>query len=248
MEFQKARVFTALNADELKIGSKVIVGDTVEALRNRVQNGTTPLTLSEIRRDSYERRFRVEEYTEPESVFSFVYLISGPEIKDWIVYIHRKNPDNYYLTSCRSDAWETVQKDYNAKTKLFEGTYKECDKWYESRRHFSDVMAAWEDGKTIQYYSRNSWEDCCNNKPSWDIDVEYRIKPEGLKWTDLKIGDIIRYDNKVAMVTAIDTNPNTTSHIYTYDWMFDDDLEECEKVELNETTYPTIRPSLTHIL
>ena len=132
MEFDKSKVYTALNADELKVGSKVIVGDTVDALRNRVQNGTTPLTLSEIRRDSYERRFRVEEYTEPESVFSFVYLISEPEV---------------------------------------------------------------------------------------------------LKWTDLKIGDTIRYNNITTMVTAIDDNPSTMSHIYGYDWISDDELEDYEKVE-----------------
>ena len=81
MEFQKERVFTALNADELKIGSKVIIGNSIEALRNRVQNGTTPLTLSEIRSDYYGKRFRVEEYTETDSAYSFVYLISEPEEK-----------------------------------------------------------------------------------------------------------------------------------------------------------------------
>lgn len=45
MEFLKERVYTALNADGLKIGSKVIIGDTIEGLRNRVHNGTSPLTL-----------------------------------------------------------------------------------------------------------------------------------------------------------------------------------------------------------
>ena len=29
MEFDKSRVYTALNADELKVGSQVIVGDSV---------------------------------------------------------------------------------------------------------------------------------------------------------------------------------------------------------------------------
>ena len=80
MEFDKAKVYTALNADELKVCSKVIIGNTIEALRNRVQNGTTPLTLSEIRSDRYEKRFKVAEYEE-DSVFSFIYLISEPEEK-----------------------------------------------------------------------------------------------------------------------------------------------------------------------
>ena len=37
MEFDKSRVYTAVNADELKIGSKVICADTVKALRKKVQ-------------------------------------------------------------------------------------------------------------------------------------------------------------------------------------------------------------------
>lgn len=79
MEFDKAKVYTALNADELKVGSRVIIGNTIEELKNKVQNGTTPLTLSEIRSDFYEKRFKVEEYED--SVFSFIYLISEPEEK-----------------------------------------------------------------------------------------------------------------------------------------------------------------------
>ena len=37
MEFDKSRVYTAVNADELKIGSKCIFADTVKALRKKVQ-------------------------------------------------------------------------------------------------------------------------------------------------------------------------------------------------------------------
>lgn len=80
MEFDKAKVYTALNADELKVGSKVIIGNTIGELKNRVQNGTTPLTLYEIRSDCYEKRFKVEEYKE-DSVFSYIYLVSEPEEK-----------------------------------------------------------------------------------------------------------------------------------------------------------------------
>lgn len=37
MEFDKSRVFSAVNADELPIGSKCILADTVKALRKKVQ-------------------------------------------------------------------------------------------------------------------------------------------------------------------------------------------------------------------
>ena len=38
MKFDKSRVYTALNADELKVGSKVIVADSVRALKNAVKD------------------------------------------------------------------------------------------------------------------------------------------------------------------------------------------------------------------
>ena len=36
MEFDKSRVFTTVNADELKVGSKVIVADNLASLKRRV--------------------------------------------------------------------------------------------------------------------------------------------------------------------------------------------------------------------
>ncbi|EMB27507.1 hypothetical protein HMPREF9727_02223 [Treponema denticola MYR-T] len=39
MEFDKNRVYTAVNADELKIGSRCIFADTVKALRKEVETG-----------------------------------------------------------------------------------------------------------------------------------------------------------------------------------------------------------------
>ena len=37
MEFDKNRIYTAVNADELKIGSKCIFADTVRGLRRKVE-------------------------------------------------------------------------------------------------------------------------------------------------------------------------------------------------------------------
>ena len=37
MEFDKSRVYTAVNADELKIGSKCLFSDTVKGLRRKVE-------------------------------------------------------------------------------------------------------------------------------------------------------------------------------------------------------------------
>ena len=37
MEFDKNKVYTALNADELKVGSKVIVANYLESLKAQVE-------------------------------------------------------------------------------------------------------------------------------------------------------------------------------------------------------------------
>lgn len=64
----------------------------------------------------------------------------------------------------------------------------------------------------------------------WYDDVEYRIKPVVLQWTDLKIGDVIRRGWHTRMVTGIDAF-NTTDHIHTGDmWIDDEELESWEKV------------------
>ena len=231
MEFQKERVFTALNADELKIGSKVICANTLDFLRRKVNKDEDITEVKEIRAECDERRFR----TEYSGLWPLAYLVSEPEL-NWIVYLHRgpSNPEDYYLTSCRNDVWEYVQEQNHAKTKLFEGTEDECEKWYEARKHLADVIAAWEDGKDIQFF-----EDIVNNwfpteEPRWSTNTQYRIKPEGLKWTDLKIGDIIQNESYTIsqMIIGIDYREEVKSHILISDtWLDNDDLEYWKKVE-----------------
>lgn len=101
------------------------------------------------------------------------------EDEKWIVYFDRLHD---YLTACLEDRWESVQKKYHAKTKLFVGTESEVEEWYKSRQKFAEVIKAWEDGKTIQYYNKyeSRWE--LSATPTWDAD-NYRVKPEGDKMT-----------------------------------------------------------------
>lgn len=131
MEFDKSKVYTALNADELKVGSKVIVGDNVFELKEKLKNGGYVNTLKEIFDENRRERFGTDK-----SIYTLAYLISEPEEKK-------------------------------------------------------------------------------------------------LKWTDLKVGDIIRRkDNKeVRMVTGIHYDVDDDSHIYARYFIIDKDLEEWEKVE-----------------
>ena len=57
MEFQKERVFTALNADELKPGSKVIVADTIDELKQYVEDDCDTSIVTNIMPEFYAERF-----------------------------------------------------------------------------------------------------------------------------------------------------------------------------------------------
>lgn len=229
MEFDKSKVYTALNADELKVGSKVICANNIDSLKCKVEEGTDIRPIVQILNDAYERRFK----TNTRGEYPFAYLVSEPE-KNWIVYVYRREGIKPYLTTCRSDVWESVKETKGAKTKLFEGSDEECSEWYNARKHLTDVIVAWEDGKIIQYNSGHGWEDCCDNKPAWSTDTQYRIKPEVLKWTDLKIGDVIQNESSThsMMVIGIDYREESKSHIHIGEtWLDDDDLNYWEKVE-----------------
>lgn len=126
-KFNVSRVYTAVNADELKVGSKVIVADNLAELKAKVEADTKPVTLRCIEPDDRLYRFLT---IYPHSALA--YLVSEPEV---------------------------------------------------------------------------------------------------LKWTDLKVGDIITNDLLTAMVTGIDSDPDEL-HIYAGDvWYSDEELKEWRKVE-----------------
>lgn len=130
MEFDKSRVYTALNAEELKVGSKVIVANNINSLKCKVQrtifNECDIMEVKNIFDESNERRFQLT----CKGAYPLAYLISEPEEKK-------------------------------------------------------------------------------------------------LKWTDLKIGDVIANDDTIAMVVIIDKAVTTSRHICLGDstWLSDKELE-----------------------
>ena len=46
MEFDKSKIYTVLNADELKLGSKVYVADSLEALQSYVEDNDKNVFIS----------------------------------------------------------------------------------------------------------------------------------------------------------------------------------------------------------
>ena len=75
MEFDKSKVYTALNADELKIGSKVITSATMSGLKDMVEHDS-PLylgVLSKVKDERNSARFVVDDIS-----YELAYLISSP--------------------------------------------------------------------------------------------------------------------------------------------------------------------------
>ena len=74
MEFDKSKVYTALNAGELKVGSKCIFADTVKGLKCRIDDGRAMAILTCIGDESSVSRFVANGAT----LFNLAYLIEPP--------------------------------------------------------------------------------------------------------------------------------------------------------------------------
>ena len=77
MEFDKSRVYTALNADELPIGSRCVFADTIHDLRKKVESDSVQRHVYVLRavRDGCEKE-RFEE--DVNTTFLLAYLIEPP--------------------------------------------------------------------------------------------------------------------------------------------------------------------------
>ena len=77
MEFDINRVYTVVNADELKVGSKVICADNISQLRESVHTGKDIETLENVASDSCLYRFECSDDNE----YALAYLVEPPEEK-----------------------------------------------------------------------------------------------------------------------------------------------------------------------
>jgi hypothetical protein len=128
MKFDKSKIYTAVNAAELKIGSKVIVANNFQKLKEHVTGDATAVTIRSIGPEEELYRFATDD-----NIYALAYLVA---------------------------------------------------------------------------------------------------EPARLKWSDLKIGDIICCNNVTAQVTAIDFAEEDECHIFAGDiWFSDDELKYWEKVK-----------------
>ena len=82
MKFVKTRVYTAFNADEVKVGSKGYFADTINELKRKVDEGDEPLTLVKICGEEAATRFT----TLSASVYLLFYLVEEPKEKIYQPY------------------------------------------------------------------------------------------------------------------------------------------------------------------
>lgn len=177
MKFDKSKVYTALNAEELEVGSEVILGINLESLKHQVEFNSWPVYI--MRLDGVLDASAVNRFKSGNRTFNLAYLVrkvgeAKPEEK-WCVTLVR-GKESCYLATCKEFVLEDIIK---TKSKLFVGTEEECVEWINAREKFTEVIKAWEDGKELQFRPNDphlSWQECGN--PSWDVDLEYRVKSE----------------------------------------------------------------------
>ncbi len=79
MEFDKSRVYTALNADELKVGSVVIVADDMLTLKERVAENQVPRPIEIIGDEGKTYRFIFASGC----AYALAYLVFEPKELKW---------------------------------------------------------------------------------------------------------------------------------------------------------------------
>lgn len=82
MKFDKTRVYSACNADEVKVGSKGYFADSISELKRKISEGDEPLTLVKICGEEAATRFT----TLSASVYLLFYLVEEPEEKIYRPY------------------------------------------------------------------------------------------------------------------------------------------------------------------
>ena len=82
MEFDKTRVYSAYNADEVKVGSKGYFADSISELKKKVDEGSELLTLTKIYGEESATRFSVS----PISSYILFYLVEEPKEKVYRPY------------------------------------------------------------------------------------------------------------------------------------------------------------------
>ena len=84
MEFDKTRVYTAVNAEDLKFGSKCVFANTIQDLKDSVQAGLISTLIDMLDESVPERFIGSDGYVE--ITYSLAYLIEPPNDQKELEY------------------------------------------------------------------------------------------------------------------------------------------------------------------
>ena len=128
MEFDKSRVYTAVNADELEVGSMVIVADSLDILRNKVLYEDEDLIskLTRVEDETYPERFCVNGVD-----WMLAYLVTPAENQRTPKYKPFSNTETAYKTIAAHGGWVKQGRTYYFVTGLDIG----CDDGNEIQLH-----------------------------------------------------------------------------------------------------------------
>lgn len=102
MEFDKSRVYTALNADELEVGSTVIVADTLQGLKDRLNKSAFDknytIRIGGILPETEIHRFK----TSLGNNYPLAYLISPPKEPEYKPF---SDTETAYKTIAAHGGW-----------------------------------------------------------------------------------------------------------------------------------------------
>lgn len=100
----KSRVYTALNADKLKVGSKVIVADTLLELKECILKHKLPKILNKIEPENFEYRFLCDDGFH----YSLAYIPEKQMTNEW----HDLRKDPCDLPNSMRNVWTNVGPSY----------------------------------------------------------------------------------------------------------------------------------------
>ena len=203
----KQEYIHCIPSDESLIGKRVLYGDTWTDIKGQVESNNWTSCRRTLKSIDYEsccpfiidNDFKTGQY-------KFIYY--DPE---W-------NEETTYYCFLDRDI-DRFMFDYEKPSSHIYAEFTNrnlADHWCKTHDKFAEIAKAWEDGKTIQHNS-GTWHDCHDNNPFWDLNTEYRVKPDELncvKCEDLKIGDIIS-DGKIDyMVLGLNHSSGSVSDVF----------------------------------
>ena len=132
MEFDKSRVYTAVNADELRVGSRCIFADTIQDLKKTVERsaGYERTKLRRLQDDTNTCRF-IDSFGK---MFVFAYLIESPKESEYRPF---KNIDEAMEAIKAHGGWikHKTSKDY-----AFVYAYDESTIYFLNKRIALDYL------------------------------------------------------------------------------------------------------------